>query len=425
MEHLDDEVVIMNEVSKPPPPPPDEFGRMRREGVQVLEDGSGVRGNRSVDRQNNYKAKSIGPMSRPNQGPSRPLEGLMDTPILGPIGPIRPMDPPMQGPMRDPSSDWRFGRGSGQHPPPPAPQTGPPFLPNIPGHNPLSSSGGMPHPSMPNSVVHMGHNTNDNSLMEPGMNAWNGQAPVPPPPMGPDGLPLKQPITYRLSVLYPPNPAAPPPTTRERPPGCRTVFIGGLPELATQEIVEDVFGKCGDIQSIRMSKKNFCHIRYTQEYCVDNAVYLSGWRMRIDNSCETASTGRLHVDFAQARDDLYEWECMNRSLQREQRHITRVMEDMFRPPSPPPMPHFSDLEAHSITEQIKGDASNFTGALETLLVWLERGDCTKRNAHNFYTMIQAASTHVKRLLGEQAEHEVELARMKEEHRQKMEKLSAQ
>ena len=67
----------------------------------------------------------------------------------------------------------------------------------------------------------------------------------------------------------------------------------------------DVFGKCGEVQlitvlsvhysavnvwlycdvtvqvqvqTVRMSKKNFCHIRYSHEYCVDNAVYLSGWR---------------------------------------------------------------------------------------------------------------------------------------------------
>ena len=74
--------------------------------------------------------------------------------------------------------------------------------------------------------------------------------------------------------------------------------------------------------------------------------------MRLENSCEAAKTGRLHVDFAQvqgivitwlegfhvsynggvafspranwclqARDDLYEWECKNRTVNREQRHI--------------------------------------------------------------------------------------------------------
>ena len=117
--------------------------------------------------------------------------------------------------------------------------------------------------------------------------------------VGPDGCVVKQPITYRMSILYPPNPQAPPPTTRERPPGCRTVFIGGLPENATEEHVVDIFSKCGEIQTVRMSKKNFCHIRYVAEFCVDNAIYFSGWRMRIENSSDGPNTGRLHVDFAQ------------------------------------------------------------------------------------------------------------------------------
>jgi len=226
-----------------------------------------------------------------------------------------------------------------------------------------------------------------------------------PSMVGPDGQLVKQPITYRLSVLYPPNPQAPPPTTRERPPGCRTVFIGGLPENAVEEHVVDVFSKCGEIQTVRMSKKNFCHIRYCAEYCVDNAIYLSGWRMRIDNSSDGPNTGRLHVDFAQARDDLYEWECKQRAAEREARHRNRIIQDMNRTPSPPPVVHFSDHEAHTVTEEIRGENSdgreNWGGAMDTLMTWLDRGDCNKKNAHTFYTMIQVASSHVKRLLGEQ------------------------
>lgn len=68
----------------------------------------------------------------------------------------------------------------------------------------------------------------------------------------------------------------PPPSTRERPPGCKTVFVGGLPENATEEIIQEVFEQCGDITAIRKSKKNFCHIRFAEEFMVDKAIYLSG-----------------------------------------------------------------------------------------------------------------------------------------------------
>lgn len=68
----------------------------------------------------------------------------------------------------------------------------------------------------------------------------------------------------------------PPPATRERPPGCKTVFVGGLPENATEQLIVEVFEQCGDIVAIRKSKKNFCHIRFAEEQTVDKALFLSG-----------------------------------------------------------------------------------------------------------------------------------------------------
>lgn len=68
----------------------------------------------------------------------------------------------------------------------------------------------------------------------------------------------------------------PPPAIRERPPGCKTVFVGGLPENATEQLIVEVFGQCGEISAIRKSKKNFCHIRFAEEFTVDKALFLSG-----------------------------------------------------------------------------------------------------------------------------------------------------
>lgn len=70
---------------------------------------------------------------------------------------------------------------------------------------------------------------------------------------------------------------APPPTTRERPPGCRTAFVGGLPENVTEEIIGEAFANFGMIVSIRKGKKNFCHIRYELEESVDRSLFLSGY----------------------------------------------------------------------------------------------------------------------------------------------------
>jgi len=64
--------------------------------------------------------------------------------------------------------------------------------------------------------------------------------------------------------------------TRERPPGCRTTFVGGVPDTMTEELLREMFEKCGTICSLRMSKKNFAHIRFEELDAVDKALFYSG-----------------------------------------------------------------------------------------------------------------------------------------------------
>lgn len=111
--------------------------------------------------------------------------------------------------------------------------------------------------------------------------------------------PVKEIIHCKSCTLFPPNPNAPLPSTRERPPGCRTVFVGGLPENMTEEIITEIFERCGEITTLRLSKKNFCHLRFVFEASVDAAIFLSGYRVRIGSNTDSANTGRLHVDYAQ------------------------------------------------------------------------------------------------------------------------------
>ncbi|XP_044071787.1 ecto-NOX disulfide-thiol exchanger 1 isoform X4 [Siniperca chuatsi] len=157
---------------------------------------------------------------------------------------------------------------------------------------------------------------------------------VPPPPVPPDMAVIKEIIHCKSCTLFPQNPNLPPPSTRERPPGCKTVFVGGLPENATEEIIREVFDQCGEIIAIRKSKKNFCHIRFSEEFMVDKAIYLS-------------------------------------------------------------------------------DDHKFSEATAVLFTWIDRGEVNRRTANHFYSMIQSANSHVRRLMGEKAQHEEEMERAKE------------
>ncbi|KAB5577084.1 hypothetical protein PHYPO_G00205900 [Pangasianodon hypophthalmus] len=235
---------------------------------------------------------------------------------------------------------------------------------------------------------------------------------VPPPPVQPELPVIKEIIHCKSCTLFPQNPNLPPPSTRERPPGCKTVFVGGLPENASEEIIREVFDQCGEIVAIRKSKKNFCHIRFSEEFMVDKAIYLSGYRMRIGSSTDKKDSGRIHVDFAQARDDLYEWECKQRLLAREERHRRKIQEDRLHPPSPPPIMHYSEHEAGLLAEKLKDD-SKFSEAIAVLFTWTERGEVNRRTANQFYSMIQSANSHVRRLMNEKAQHEEEMEQAKE------------
>lgn len=140
------------------------------------------------------------------------------------------------------------------------------------------------------------------------------------------------------------------------------MFVGGLPENATEELIREVFEGCGEIAAIRKSKKNFCHIRFAQQPTVEAALRLSGYRIRIGASTDKKDSGKIHVDFAEARDDLHDWECQQRLLAREERHCR--LPQGAPPPSPPPVAHYSEHEAALLADRLRGEAAppSFSGS---------------------------------------------------------------
>lgn len=228
-----------------------------------------------------------------------------------------------------------------------------PMLPDQSLYYPINLMNSLPMGSSPGTLP-ISPPIQQPTLLPPNFTTHNLSAPecVHPNPA------TKEIIHFKSCTLFPPNPAAPAPTTREKPNGCRTVFVGGLPEIMTEDIVREVFERCGEITTIRMSKKNFCHVRFELETYVEKALYLSGYGIRIGSNSDKVNIGRLHVDYAHARDDVYEWECRQRQEQREERHKQRMEIDRLRPPSPPSVSHFSEHEAMTLSENIKSRAVN-------------------------------------------------------------------
>lgn len=66
------------------------------------------------------------------------------------------------------------------------------------------------------------------------------------------------------------------------------------------------------------------------------------------------NNGRIHVDYAEARDDLHEYECTQRSFERESRLRGQLGEELSGPPSPPKVIQYTDHEALMLIDTLKG-----------------------------------------------------------------------
>ncbi|KAL0822624.1 hypothetical protein ABMA28_004657 [Loxostege sticticalis] len=251
------------------------------------------------------------------------------------------------------------------------------------------------------------------------------------PNMGGDmSVQEKKEIVYKNCKLIPPAPGTPHPPRRTRPPGCRTIFVGGLPEKIRESTVRDVFEPYGRIHTLRLSKKDFCHIRFDRENSVDAAMQLSGYRIKLTSTKDEeeddtkATTGWLHVDYALSRDDQNEYERRQRQAMRvqqqqmqqltaQQEMASRSMAASYRrSPSPARIQPFSNPAMVQLVEKIKNE-EHFASALPTLIAWLERGECSKKNSNQFYSMIQGTNSHIRRLFNEKMQAEEELQECKE------------
>lgn len=68
----------------------------------------------------------------------------------------------------------------------------------------------------------------------------------------------KEILHFNGFILIPPPPHAPARSTREKPPGCKTVFIGGVPENATEEMLGELMQTCGGVETYTFAQ-NISH----------------------------------------------------------------------------------------------------------------------------------------------------------------------
>lgn len=67
----------------------------------------------------------------------------------------------------------------------------------------------------------------------------------------------------------------------------------------------------------------------------------------------------------------------------------------------------------------------FAEAVRVLLTWVERGEVNRRNANNFYSMIQSSNSHIRQLMSQKATHEKEMEEAKDKFKSALSGILAQ
>ena len=90
----------------------------------------------------------------------------------------------------------------------------------------------------------------------------------------------------------------------EKQPGCRTVFIGGLPSMADEDIIREIFGVCGAIEKITINSARannqvkHCQLQFVQYDSLERAVKFNGHVLVIGDGHDVKTKiGRIRVDY--------------------------------------------------------------------------------------------------------------------------------
>lgn len=234
--------------------------------------------------------------------------------------------------------------------------------------------------------------------------------PPPPPPLPPHPLPddmtFKEPIpegavVLGRVVLFPANPLNAKPKTRIRPHVCKTVFVGSVPDLCDERNLSDIFAHCGAITEVRVSRgRNFGHVQFANESSVDRAIKLSGCMVKIDNMSNPKACNRIHVDYAQDKEDI--------DLKR------RIQDDE--------MLTFNKKNAGTISSDLHRD-DVFCYAAKNVAHWITNGSCDAVSSNTFFELINGINSRGRKLLKSIQDKEEEELEYRIKRRSYFKKLS--
>ncbi|GFQ99171.1 ecto-NOX disulfide-thiol exchanger 1 [Trichonephila clavata] len=146
---------------------------------------------------------------------------------------------------------------------------------------------------------------------------------------------------------------------------CKTVRITGLPPKITRNIIMEIFRKFGTIIHMRMLRNASCEIQFSNTESVEQALLLSGYRIKIGCNDDADHNGQLFV------------ECAHDCHQQTEN-----------------VPAYTELEAKRLKKEIY-NTQTFRKSLQILISWLKKEECTKMRSAAFYSMLEIVHIFVE------------------------------
>lgn len=189
----------------------------------------------------------------------------------------------------------------------------------------------------------------------------------------------------------------------EKQQGCHSVLIVGLPSMADEEIIRDIFSGCGPIEKITLTylhtntQVKHCILQFVEHDSVDRAVKLNGHVLVIgDGGDGKAKVGRLHVDYYKEfkdEDKKVKMQSLKEAIQLST--------------------FYSCKESSHLLGMIRNDQA-IEKCLDLLAHWIEKGDCNRKTVNDFHTMLSAVNNLTKRLINRRKEHEQQVEKQRQQ-----------
>ena len=196
----------------------------------------------------------------------------------------------------------------------------------------------------------------------------------------------------------------------EKQPGCRTVFIGGLPSIADEEIIREIFSVCGPIEKITMNSARannqvkHCQVRFVQYDSLERAVKFNGHVLVIgDGNDVKTKIGRIRVDY----DKLPSNNITEIDSSVPQKQPQSQMEEK------PSSLLYNRKEAFHVLDLIRHDQA-IRESLDMVVHWFEKGECNRSTVNVFHSLLTTINSLIKRLINRRKEHEQRVEKQKQQ-----------